>query len=156
MDRFTSNVEYVIRDKEKTVGELYGIWAEILSILYDVPADLTDSARSIMKNAGMAIQVLDDMTDMPFDWKSDVDNIFYAYLKLVPEEMERAQEHLSEIMWDHLDSAWAKRNLPQTFERAVALTDFYIEKIDSESRNQGASLELQADLRKMWAHTLGI
>lgn len=156
LDRFNPNADEIIQDKEKTVGELFKVWVEILNILYKVPSELADSSPSIMLYAGMAVQVLDDMTDLPFDYRSNVDNIFHEFLKAEPDEMKKAEQHIREITWDHLDSAWAKENLPKTFDKAYALTEYYLEKIPAISRNQTASIELQSDIRKMWVHTLGI
>lgn len=141
-----SNLEEVLAKKEATVGGLFRIWASLLCTLYcdGIRSHCADSSREILASVGMAIQVIDDMLDLPVDYASDVDNIVYELLKETPEELAVAEDHLHSTSWEHLDWVWAGRNLPRTWKRAADLLNDYLGHIKKVSQKPEATSELCA------------
>ncbi len=118
----------ILLEKEKTGGDLFRVWAELLEQVYPVKSSETaKSAGQIIGNVAMAIQVLDDMLDLPVDYPENVSNIFYELLKENPGELEIAVRHIGQIYWKHLDWKWAKDNLPVTCMNAAKLVKQYLE-----------------------------
>jgi hypothetical protein len=108
---------------------MFSVWAAILNHVYCVKSsNLAQSCEEILANIAMAIQVLDDMLDLPVDYQEKIDNLFYEFLKETPDELERAIQHIGFTSWKHLDWRWAKMNLPLTCAFAIKCIDEYLER----------------------------
>lgn len=142
--RKTNTFSSVFNDKDQTAGVLFQTWAKILCLLYlnEVSSEPARSSQEILQKTGMAIQVVDDMMDLPKDHAANVSNLFFELLKETPLELLKAEELLGWIQWQHLDVTWARGNLPVTCAKAARLMDNILEQIKNASINPGRSGEL--------------
>lgn len=148
----------VLHLKEMTVGSLWELWANLLGMLYceGVSPQHINTSQQIVRNAGMALQVMDDMLDLPIDYASDVHNIFYHLLKETPVELRAAIAHLSHISWKHLDWAWARQNLPTTCKKAAHLIRRYLGHIAEASLRPDATSEVCRVIGSLSRNALGV
>ena len=142
--RKSNSLSSIYNDKDNTAGMLFHVWAKILCQLYlgGVSSDLARSSGEILQQAGMAIQVVDDMMDFPIDHSAKVPNLFYEMLKETPKELQKAFDYLGWIDWAHMDVEWTRANLPITCSKAAQTMDGILEKISDISIKPEISSEL--------------
>jgi hypothetical protein len=127
-----SSLEEVLIDKSKVAGQLWGVWAAILSLAYSSSDEQVRDSHKLLHDFGMVTQVFDDMADVPHDIEECQPNILYAICHQHPQELQLLDAHLSERKSRFLNLEWAKVNLPlstsaakdvarQFLDRAIAL-----------------------------------
>lgn len=149
----------VLQEKEETVGGLFRVWAALLCILCGVSDKYAKSSQDIMHYVGMAMQVMDDMLDLPVDYDASVRNIFYELLRKNPDEQRRAVKHIYPLSWKHLDGIWAQQNLPETYEGAIRLMKKYLTEMTKASKSKAkakATYELYRVIANMPHHVVGV
>jgi hypothetical protein len=138
---FDTLIEY----KNRTAGDLSRSWLDMLCVVYPVEMRAKD-AREIFGSLAMAIQVIDDILDSPFDYRNHVSNIFIGLLEGTPDEYQAARAHFENCPSNYLDWIWANKHLPDTCNRAVALINSYINVISEISADPAMTSELCASL----------
>ena len=134
--------------KEKTAGELFHVWVDLLCDLYQVNYR-AENSKKIIGLVAMAIQVVDDMIDSPADFHNDVNNIFNHILKEIPDEFNIARLYFERNSFGYLDCNWANKYLPNTCKMAIDLIGVYIKEISKISENQNMTSEL-CEVLKDW------
>jgi hypothetical protein len=152
-DASADNLAQVIHDKEQTAGNLWCVWSRILSCLYGISADITERAAQAFFNFGMAVQIIDDLSDAPADHAVRAENLFLAVARTCPLDWERLQRHFAEQPALFLDWPWARRHTPTTYQATFDLYHCYFDRLHCDTNNVTAAQRLCVMLDRM--RTLG-
>jgi len=144
--------------KEITVGGLFHTWSSILGRLYCPQSSqlLVENAGVVLSNACMAMQVYEDLLDLPEDFRGQILNIFHEILKLHPEELRMCSEYVDRVPWQHLDGIWARQNLPASCRMAQEWVDHYRMQAFDVSLIQEKAMGLCQMIGKVNSHPIGI
>ena len=153
-----SGLEEILLCKEVTVGGLFYTWSAILGGLYcpESSQPLVENAGIVLSKACMAMQVYEDLLDLPEDYRGGVSNIFHEILKLHPEELGSCKEYVDTVPWNHMDGIWARRNLPDSFRMAQGIVDRYHKRAFDVSQVQEKAMGLCQMIGKVNSHPIGI
>jgi hypothetical protein len=132
----------LVADKERTAGNLWRTWSRLLGRIYDMPGDLAEDISGVFFNFGMAIQVIDDVSDAPADYRISAQNLFLAVAQQIPRDWERLQNFLESQPEPFLDWPWVRRNLPQAYAAALQLYRCYMDRLLAERREPALTREL--------------
>jgi len=128
--------------KETTTGELYATWSHILSGLYCIPDKLAKNVARIICSYGMAMQVVDDIADAGQDYLVSSPNILLGIASENPDEYERLISHIGKIEYKYLHWPWVKKNIPQSYDRAIDWIYLYVGEIKAVTRYKPLTDEL--------------
>ena len=73
---------------------------------------MVENAGVILGNACMAMQIHEDLLDLPVDFRGGISNIFHEILNLHPEELNLCKTYIETSRWEHLDGIWARQIYP--------------------------------------------
>lgn len=132
----------VIMDKEKTAGSLWDSWSRILSELYQVPTEINEAVAAVFFNAGMILQVFDDIGDAIEDYKVRTHNIFLAVTREFPTEWRLFQEYVAEDKVAIIEFSWIEKHLPQTFLAYKIIDAGYFSALRNLSNHSSATHDL--------------
>jgi len=152
-DASGDNLPQVIRDKEQTAGNLWRVWSRILGYLYGTSADTAERAAQVFFNFGMAVQIIDDLSDAPADHAVRAENLFLAVAQTYHADWERLQRHFREQSAPFLDWPWARRYTPTTYQATLELYQGYFDRLRCDTYNAAATQRLCIMLDRM--RTLG-
>lgn len=153
-----AGLKEILLCKEMTVGGLFYTWSSILGRLY-CPASswaLVDNAGRILSKACMALQVYEDLLDLPEDVRGQIMNIFHEILKLHPAELEICKDYVGKMPWQHLDGIWARQNLPASHAMVQSLVNQYLTVFLEGNLRREKAMELCQMLGKVNSHPIGI
>lgn len=148
-DATADNLAQVIVDKERTAGKLWYVWSRMLSCLYEIPADVAQDASQAFFNFGMALQIIDDLSDAPADHAVRAENLFLAVAQTCPADWERLQRHFIEQPAPFLDWPWARRHTPDAYHAALALYRGYLDRLHHDTCNAAEAHNLCVMLDRM-------
>ena len=152
-DPRAEDLAHVILAKEQTAGNLWYVWSRLLGCLYQVPGEAIDNASQAFFAFGMAVQVIDDLSDAPADYVVRAQNLFLATAQSCPNEYEQLQRHFSEQPRPYLDWPWARHHTPVTYQATLDLYQGYVERLRHDAYNSTAAQGLCVMLDRM--RTLG-
>ncbi len=141
-DASADDLAQVIHDKEKTAGNLWYVWSRILGRLYQIPGDIAERASQSFFNFGMALQIIDDLSDAPADRAVRAENLFLAIVQTCPADWERLQGHFAERPAPFLDWPWARRYTPAAYHATLDLYHCYFDRLYGDTYNSVASQSL--------------
>jgi len=153
VDPSADSLAQVIHDKERTAGNLWSVWSRVLGCLYRIPGDVTENASQAFFNFGMALQIVDDLSDAPADYAVRAQNLFLAVAQTCPAEHERLEHHFAERPSSFLDWPWARRYTPATYHATLDLFQGYFDRLCRDTYNGLAAQRLCVMLDRM--RTLG-
>jgi hypothetical protein len=153
VDPSADSLAQVIRDKERIAGNLWSVWSRVLGCLYQIPGDVTENASQAFFNFGMALQIIDDLSDAPADYAVRAQNLFLAVAQTYPAEHERLEQHFAELPSSFLDWPWACRYTPATYQATLDLFQGYFDRLHCDTYNATAAQRLCVMLDRM--RTLG-
>ncbi len=141
-EKAEDNVAEVISNKENTAGKLWYVWSRILGYLYEIPDCISEDAAQIFLNFGMALQIIDDLSDAPADYAVCAENLFVAVAQTYPADWSRLQQHLATQPAPFLEWRWARNNLPDTYKAALDIYQSYLTKIRIDAHQPKVTLYL--------------
>ncbi len=113
----------ILRHKEATVGNLMRTWSLILACQYEVPEPAAQQAGDVIFHAGMALQVIDDLSDAVVDYREGVVNLFLGVVQERPADWARLCDHLATCDDAYLSWSWVRENIPASYAAALALRE---------------------------------
>ncbi len=141
-DASVDDLAQVIHDKEKTAGNLWYVWSRILGCLYQIPGDIAERAAQAFFNFGMALQIIDDLSDAPADHAVRAENLFLAVVQTCPADWKRLQQHFAERPAPFLDWPWARRYTPAAYHATLNLYHRYFDRLHGDTYNGAAAQSL--------------
>ena len=120
-DASADHLAQVIQDKEQTTGNLWLVWSRILSCLYGISADAAEHASRAFFNFGMALQIIDDLSDAPADYAVHAENLFLAVAQTYPTDWEQLRRHFTGQPAPFLDWPRARRHTPTAYHATLDL-----------------------------------
>jgi hypothetical protein len=85
-ERWTTALEAVLAEKERTSANLFATWSDMLCSLYEIPAERKALAACFFRCYGMQLQVLDDFVDVVEDDQNGQANIILAAIRTSGED----------------------------------------------------------------------
>jgi hypothetical protein len=141
----TSVIEY----KEQTVGKLMYNWSRILGHLYQLPGDLAENISEVFFNFAMALQFVDDLSDVGPDHQVNTQNLFLGIVKEDPLEWDTLRAYLGQSADPFMRWPWAKKNVPRSYLKARELHKAYIRAMQNNSRRPELTSELGVILNRL-------
>jgi hypothetical protein len=138
-----------IEGKEATAGDLWRTWSCILNQVYAVSPDLANDACEIFFNFGMAVQVIDDLGDVPVDHKVNSRNLLLSLTHESTSEWQYLQDFLQVQSDLFLDWPWVRQHLPSSHQRTVDLYASYAARLLDARRRPQLATELYGALEKI-------
>ena len=132
-----ADLEEVLREKSAVAGDLWAVWADLLCLAYQIPAEQRQTSHAVFHAFGMVTQVFDDMSDLNRDLLEFQPNIFYALCLHFPAEAQLLRTHLAQRTDRFVSLVWEALNLPQATRAAMQLVAGYLNLIraaDAEAR----------------------
>jgi hypothetical protein len=151
-------LQQILLCKQITSGGLFRTWSSMLGKLYCPMSsqELVDSAGTILSWACVAVQVHEDMMDLPIDMRGGIFNIFHEILKTHPEELKICRAYVERVPWQHLDDLWARQNLPHSYAEARELLTHYLDLALQGSLIRHKALELCQTFGDVNSHPMGL
>lgn len=143
------DIDKVIRHKECTTGMLWATWCQLLTTAYNVPDTMSIHSSTCLFSAGMILQVIDDLGDVPIDQAGGAENLFLALAEQDQTEKRVLKRHLDQSSNLFLDWGWARMSLPSTLAKANALIERYAQNLHSDIGNPPIAHELETMLNRM-------
>jgi hypothetical protein len=141
----------VIEVKERTVGNMMFAWSQILSYLYQVPSGLAKEVSEVFFNFAMALQFIDDLSDVGVDYQVTTQNLFLAIVQGNPMEWDSLRAYLDKGAEPFMNWPWVKTNLPKSYLKMRKLHESYIQAIQKSGQLPGLTNELSAILGRLRA-----
>jgi hypothetical protein len=113
----------ILRHKEQTVGNLMRTWSLILALQYQTPEPVAQQAGEVIFQAGMALQMIDDLSDAVVDYREGVVNLFLGVVQERPDDWAKLRDHLAACADPYLSWAWVRENIPVSYAAALALRE---------------------------------
>jgi hypothetical protein len=132
----------VIAYKERTAGSLLRTWGRGLSYLYEIPEEIAEDAAEVFFNLSMAIQVLDDLGDIPIDYPIHTQNLCLAVIRQSPHDWEVLQSFLATQCDQFIHWPWVHKNIPQSDRDIMNLYQSYAQRILDDKRHPELTREL--------------
>lgn len=132
----------MLRHKERTAGDLWRTWALLLGMLYEVPNALADRAAGVMFAFGMMIQVLDDIADLPTDYRTATPNLFVTLIEQRPDELAALQAYLDTHSEAFLSVPWSRKHLSHAHEQVMSIYEQYAEQLLAAADNPTLTHEM--------------
>jgi hypothetical protein len=124
----------VRRHKEATAGNLFRTWGLILARLYPVEEQVAQQAAEVVFSTGMAIQVLDDLSDAAVDYREGTINLFVSIAQQRPDDWALLRPYLEQCDGPYVSWPWVRTNLPVSYQAAMALRDHYLGRVSAVKR----------------------
>jgi hypothetical protein len=90
-----SNLNFVMTNKIAISGRLMPTWALILGYFYGVEHPLLEEIETIFYRLALYIQLIDDLVDLPGDYKVNSENIVLAVIGHYPDEHVALKTYLA-------------------------------------------------------------
>jgi hypothetical protein len=124
--------------KERSSGGLFGSWAAIMGVLYDVPLETTARAQEVSFCFGMLLQIFDDFVDVAEDARNGQANMLLAATADTGEDVAELLR-VAQRRWAHVtyDGSVLAMITPRARERVLAEAERYISRLilaDPEAR----------------------
>lgn len=150
-------LEQTLRDKELVAGELWRTWSLLLGCLYGVPPAMAQNAAGAFFNGGMALQIIDDLSDAADDLEVGAQNMTLAAIRQTPNEQAVFSNYLKMENPKVIYWPWTRRHLPVTYDRLTGLYDSYAARIGVDSLNPAVAQEFYNQLKKLitWTERSG-
>lgn len=129
----------IIRHKEATVGRLMRTWSLILARSYQVEEGLAQRASDVIFDAGMALQVIDDLSDAVVDYREGVANLFLGVVRERPDDWRLLCAQLGQSDDAYLSWLWVRQNIPRSYAAAIALRESYLDRLLGQGQAPGSS-----------------
>lgn len=146
------DVATMLRHKERTAGDLWRTWALVLGQLYGVPSPLADHAAEVQFTFGMLVQLLDDIADLPVDYRTVTPNLFLAMIEQTPAELARLQRRLQTDSAPFLNLPWSQQQLPQAYAKLFSLYEDYADGLRSGVYGSAVTLEMLHTIEAIRRH----
>ncbi len=116
-------LENVIQEKEDTTGAYARMVVAVLNVASRVPKAEREKVEKAFFDAGMAIQVSDDLLDMHADRRAGVNNVVFSVLKEQPIELARAMRQ------KRLTPLWLRIHCPRTYSQIQSIMNTYLDRL---------------------------
>lgn len=151
-------LDQVLYLKQRTTGGLFRTWSALLGDLYlgSTMDTLAENSGCVLYKASMAMQVWEDLLDLPADYALGTPNIVHGMLRTLPDELKALESYRRHYKWQHMDGIWARENLPRAFEGAMKLVNDYVAESMKVSLRPNNTARLCHLISREQNHPMGI
>lgn len=147
--RSPESLPEVMHDKERTAGNLWRIWTRLLGCLYAVPDRVAQSASEVYFHLGMMIQVMDDLSDAPTDYRLHTQNMLLTIACTIPQDWAQIEQRFASDPATHIHWGWLRRTIPTSYQETMKLYDHYKGRLLNDQCNPQVALELYQMIESM-------
>ncbi len=82
----TPGLESLLDYRRRTSGAMYGTFAQVLNLSHALDGERSRRVAELLTCWGVAVQVLDDLVDLTWDYQQDPNNVMWTLLAADPAE----------------------------------------------------------------------
>ena len=139
----------LIAYKERTVGKLMYSWSQILGKLYQPSNELLEEVSKIFFNFAMALQFVDDLSDVGQDYRVNTQNLFLGIVTEDPEEWNILRAYLDNMTSPYMHWPWVRENIPRSYQMAKEIHKGYLQAMQTNKRKPELTDELRFMLDRL-------